>query len=609
MVFGRLAPGATLERAQTELTTLGQRAATEFPDTHMQLRPRVLPYAEAMFGSYPGFFSPELMLTNFFIVGLVVLLCANVGLLMFARAATRQSELVVRNALGASRGRIVGQLFSEALVLGVVAAIVGLAVGNFFWRWGLTVYSETEGQLPFWFSNALSPTTVIYAGVLTLLGAVVAGVLPGLNATRGIGERLKQGTTGGGMRLGGVWAAVIVAQVAVTLTFPAVALFLQQEAGENESLSVEVPLEEYLSVRLDMDREYRVVAARDTSQAGFAARYGATLQELERRLAAEPVVTAVTFVDRLPRAYHAWNQIEMSEGAIEPPDYRGHRVSRAEIEPDYFEVLGAPVLSGRGFDSRDSEADARVVIVDEPFVERVLGGRNPTGLLVRYVATQSSPEPTPEGPWYQIVGVVGDLGMASGYGRGGIYHPSARGDTYPVRAVLRVRGDAKSFMPQLRSIAAAVDPTLQLQGFLTLDEVVDAKLGIYAYWFRLSALLSAVALMLSLVGIYSVMSYTVSRRTREIGIRVALGSHPRRILPSIFRRPLLQVSAGIVVGSCLVGLMIQFGISSADGLSARESMLVAAYAALMMCVCMLACVVPTRRALRVEPVEALGVDG
>ena len=297
------------------------------------------------------------------------------------------------------------------------------------------------------------------------------------------------------------------------------------------------------------------------------------------------------------------------DGAVTPPDARGHRVSRAEIASHYFDVLGAPVLSGRGFDTGGVVSGAQVVIVDEPFVDRVLGGRNPIGRLVRYVASESSREPTEEGPWYEIVGVVADLGMESGYGRGGIYHPAARGDTYPVHVMVHVRGDPDSFAPQLRAIAAAVDPTLQLQRLMTLDRVIDANRGVYTYWIRLTVLLSAVALLLSLAGIYSVMSYTVSRRTREIGVRVALGAHPWRILRSIFRRPLLQVGLGIVVGAYLVGLMIYSGINSEYTLSLRGYTFLAAYAAVMMCICMLACIVPTRRALRIEPTEALRADG
>lgn len=185
-VFGMLAPGATLETAQAELGTLGRRMAVEQPATHEHLQPRVTPYASLFFSAPSGedlgiFFS-----IYFFAVMLLVLVCGNVALLMFARAATRESELVMRTALGASRSRIVLQLFAEALVLGGVAAVVGLAVADFALRnWGLEFLEVNLGRLPFWFDLRLSPATILFATGLTLLGSAIAGVMPALKVTRG----------------------------------------------------------------------------------------------------------------------------------------------------------------------------------------------------------------------------------------------------------------------------------------------------------------------------------------------------------------------------------------------------------------------------------------
>jgi putative ABC transport system permease protein len=194
-IFGRLAPGATLDDAQAELTALGLRAAREFPDTHEHLRPQVMPYAQM--------FTADLMsageggivfgLIQLFALMLLVLVCGNVALLLFARAATRESEIIVRSALGASRRRIVVQLFAEALVLGAVAAAVGLAAAYVALRqWGLPFLEANLGQVPFWYDPRLSPVTVLYACALTVLGAAIAGALPGLKVTRGLGSRLRE---------------------------------------------------------------------------------------------------------------------------------------------------------------------------------------------------------------------------------------------------------------------------------------------------------------------------------------------------------------------------------------------------------------------------------
>ncbi len=610
-IFGRLESGATLERAQAELGRLGRRAAEDSPETHTHLRPQVVPYAGSILNltfseDVPAWFSWQIMSSNLLLVMLLVLICANVALLIFARAATRESEIVVRNALGASRGRIIAQLFAEALVLGGLAATLGLVATGLGLRWAYGVVEAEFIELPFWFQPSLSPATLVYAVALTLFGAVVAGVLPALKVTRGLAARLKQTTAGGGgLHFGGLWTAVIVTQVAVTVTFPAVAFFVRQDREQIRTQELGFGVERYLTARLELDRE-SVRSGGDTTRAAFLEYYGATTRTLERRLEAEPNVTAVTFADRLPRMYHAWNQIEVLEGAAPPPDARGHRVGSASVDIDYFDVLATKVLAGRAFHSGDLQSGARVAIVNQPFVERVLGGANAIGRHVRYVATEASREWSP-GPWHEIVGVVPDLGTNTGYGRAGIYHPAEHARSHPVYIAMHVRGDATAFGPRLRAVAASVDPSLRLHDVMTLDRVIDDELRFYGFWLRLSVVVSCVALLLSLAGIYSVMSFTVARRTREIGIRVALGADPRRVVLAIFRRPLAQVTLGIVIGAGLTAGLAS--LTYGRVLTARQTAAVIAYAGLMLGVCLLACLVPTRRALAVEPTEAMRIEG
>jgi hypothetical protein len=330
--------------------------------------------------------------------------------------------------------------------------------------------------------------------------------------------------------------------------------------------------------------------------------------ELERRLAEEPGVTGVALANALPRTYQLWNQIELDGGAVEPELGDAHRVGSAEVRPEYFDVLGADVVAGRFFDTRDVQSRAPVVIVDQPFVDRVLGGRSPLGRRVRYVRAQLSRVSTPDGPWHEIIGVVGDLGMRTGAGRGGIYH-LASSDVVPSFLIVHTRGDAVDFAARLRELAAGVDPTLQLRDLETLDDVLDVDRGLYGYWVKFTGVLSGVALLLFVAGIYSVMSFTVSRRRREIGVRVALGADRRRVVTGILRRPLAQVGAGIVGGVGIVAWMVWVGVSTAEQFGFDEYLLIAAYAVLMACVCMAACVVPARRALAVEPREVLVAEG
>jgi predicted permease len=630
-IFGRLAPGATLDEAQAELAALGQRAARELPDTHQHLQPQVMPYAQMFGGASMTDEGGILALTQVFALMLLVLVCGNVALLLFARAATRQSEIVVRSALGASRRRIVVQLFAEALVLGGVAAAVGLAAAQVALRqWGLPFLKLNIAQLPFWVDPRLSPATVLYACALTLLGAAIAGGLPGLKVTRGIGSRLRAGTTGaGGLRFGGVWTAVIVAQVAVTVAFPAIVLVEVREQQRIRSYDVGFVADKYLAVKLDMDAAPGAGADGDTAAAvAHRARFGMLVETLRQRVAAEPGVVGVTFVDQLPRTNYDYHRIALDSASIAPPDRApsepgGQRPLRstkiAFVDPSYFDVLEAPIIAGRGFQPADLAPGVRVAIVDQGFVDQALQGRNPIGRRVRIADGGTLPNgPGADSlPWHEIVGVVKDLGMigAAETTRGiGLYRPATPGSGFPPQMVVHTQDDPLALAPRIRKLATAVDPTLRLADIQRLDGVADDLLWILGMWMRTTLAMTAVALLLSLAGIYAVLSFTVARRTREIGVRVALGANRRSVLTAIFRRPLTQVGLGIAGGATLIALGA-LGLSRttqfADwprGLSLGQVALLVAYAAFMLAVCLLACVVPTRRALRVEPIVAMRVD-
>jgi predicted permease len=618
-VFGRLAEGVTLDEAQAELSAIGARMSEESPETHEHLRPQVMPYAESMalFSFSPSELTMALISINVPLVLLLVLVCGNVALLIFARAATREGEIVMRTALGATRGRIVSQLFAEALVLAGVAAAVGLACTGFALRWGLRAV-EAEvldgGRLPFWFDDTLAPATAIYAGLLAVTGAAIAGVLPALKITRRSALCPHPGAGASGLRFGGVWTAVIVTQVAVTVAFPAVAFFVRRDAVQIRSVDVGFRAETFLSARLEMDPE-DASAGFVRSRADILPQYRRAYRELERRLEAEPGVVGVTVADRLPRMYHDRRFIEVDEGAVALPtgSWPAHGVAAAAFDIDAFEVLDTPILLGRAFHSGDLEPDRRVAIVNQSFVARVLGGRSPIGRRVRFLRFDESGQAwsgdTAPGPWHEIVGVVRDMGMAVEPDPkvAGFYYPLRPDDAYPVHLAVHVKGDLAAFAPRLRALATEVDPTLRLEQVQPLDQVNSAELQVLDFLFRLAALVCGIALVLSLAGIYSVMSFAVSRRTREIGIRIALGARPGRVVAAVFRRPLTHVGLGIGAG---VGLIVALALPIYGGaIGAAQAGVIGAYAVLMVAVCLLACVVPTWRALRVEPTEALRADG
>ena len=468
VVFGRLAPGATLEEAQAELTAIGLRAAADFPDTNEHLLPRIMPYAKSLFND--GVVLPIYGI-QFFLVMILVVASVNVATLVFARTATREGEIAVRNALGASRGRIILQLFVEALVLASVAAIVGLAVASWGLRQGISLATAAQGPLPFWWNDSLAPATVIFVGILAFLSATIAGVVPALKVT---GRRVQKGLQhvaigGSGLRFGGLSTAVIVTQVAFSVGLLTLALSWGWDAFRGQATEVGFSAEEYLSVRLQMDRETPPSARAHAYQAEFSSRYGEVYEEVARRVAAEPGISAVTFANVVPGMPHPSRFVEVDGVAPPGGSAIGHPVRNAQVDPGFFDALNTPILSGRGFNSSDAESDRGVVIVNKSFVSQLLGDQNSIGRRVRFAA-RSDEEP---GPWYEIVGVVGDLWMhPEDPQAAGLYLPASPGKAYPVRMVVRVRPDPLSFAPRLRRITAAVDPTMRLDELMPLDEIV-----------------------------------------------------------------------------------------------------------------------------------------
>ena len=594
-IFGRLAPGATLETAQPELSVLGSTAGAAFPDTDAHLKPRVVPYIDSIFGSFAADSTSEVYSGNLLCVLLVFLVCGNVALLMFARAATREREILLRTALGAGRGRIMGQLFVEALVLAMVAGVVAVTCAQLIWHslFALVMENVFDNRVPFWIHSHISPRTLLYGAVLTLATAAIAGLLPGLKVTRGLGTGLRQSGPGAiGLRFGGIWTVLIVMQVAVMAIVPTPVIATYREAARwLHAANAGLVPEQYLAAAIAMDREVVL----DANGAAFSARFTAAVQELERRLEAEPGVTGVTVANVLPLMDHRPRYIDV-DGSNQ------RRVSSASVAPDFFEVLDTPILIGRGFHSGDLLPGARAVIVNQSFVRLVLGGAAPIGRRLRYSAPapQNAAEPASQ-PWYEVVGVVGDVAIAPEENdpkRARIYHALVPDASDPVRVAIRTTGDALLFASRLRSIARDVTPMLQISEMARFDQVADASARTMTLLFWSFLALAAVVALLSLTGIYVVFSFAASQRTREVGIRVALGGRRRHVVLALFRRPLMQVGLGI-----LIGLILADRISEGEMVRA-----IALYGCVVVAISVLATLGPVRRALRIQPLDALRAE-
>jgi len=604
--FARLRPGASIEEARAEIEALGRRAAALSPETHRHLRPRVSVYGPHLMDDLEGWEIPAL---QGLITLLLIIIAANVSVLVFARTATRSGEIAVRTALGASRARIVAQFFAEGLMLAGVAAAIGVGVAALVLRSLERVMDgalASMGGLPFWLDFRLTPGAVLLVLALATLSAVIVGVLPALRVT---GTRLEpalrslSGSTG--LRMGRTWSLLIVAQVGFTVAILPATLFFAVDFGRHGMTRPGFPVEQYLTTDMRMDRPEGV----PSTDSAFTAAYADRMDELLRRLQADPGVAAASLSVGTP-AYEPSIRVQV-EGEEEGSP--GHHIHYNRVDPAFFGTYDIPLLVGRHLSRADQASAATPVVVNRAFVRDVLGGRRAAlGKRIRVSEGYRSggvtrvPAGLEQDRWYEIVGVVGDLParpLAPGEPTARVYRPLDPAHAYPLTLTVRGRIVPATLAPRIRELAAAVDPALKADDLRTLAASFASVKGGLRLGALGLALLTGSVLLLSAAGIYAMMSFVVTQRRREIGIRTALGARPGKILATVFRRAFAQLGAGAGLGLLVaIGLNL---LSNGETTGGQGALVLPAVAGLMLAVGMLATLGPARRGLGVEPVEAL----
>jgi predicted permease len=616
MVFGKLAPGATLASAQAELDALGARATADFPKTHAQLRPRVLPYTLPFFGldDDPGAMW-IVHLAQFLISLLLVIVCINVAILVYARTARRHGEIAIRSALGASRRRIVSQLFVEALALSAAGAAAGLGLCAIALDYVNELMDQMYGSRPFWWDFSVSAGVVVYVAVLTVAGAAIIGILPALKATGRRAQNGLQGLSAGGgagMRFGRTWTALIVVQVAISVALLPATLYHAWEAHHYATVDPGFAAREFLSTTVILDP-----GSRRMTFADFEARYVSYLEEILRRLREDPSVADVAFATA-PAGGEGTVVIDV-EGVPVPAaavNYNitagsrmGHLARMSRVGSNFFSMFDVRLLTGRTLAAADATSGSSAVLVNAAFVRRFLGD-HVLGRRIRYVGHSGDVvDGVSFERWYEIVGVVEDFPatMIEGYTTEKIYHAATpRQMAQQANVMIRTRmedADAAGFVPRLRAIAAAVDPNLQLHGLGTLDARLRQEQSVMRLVATVLVVLTASVILLASAGIYSMMSFAIAQRRKEIGIRTALGADASRILRSIFGRVVWQLAAGAALGAAIAALL---EIATEGGLMKGHGAVVLPIVALMIVIVgLLAAAGPARNGLRVHPTEAL----
>jgi len=592
-VIARLKNDVTAEEAQAELTSVGERMAGDFPAEHGRLRAEVAPFAAGIvrlprggLRSLPLFYPIQVLM-----ILMLLFPSINIGMLVLARTAARSSELTVRMALGASRARVVTQLFMESLVLAVLAASLGFLLLALVGR-----YLGNENDTN-WIDFGFTTETALLALLLAAVSAVIVGAVPALKVTRSrsLLERLQRASGGRStVRFGSISTALIVMDVALAVAILGVSVGIWND-DPRDGMGIDAG--QYLFAELRIPRVDTGVDRGDMSR-GEAARLVAAQRAFMDQVAAEPGVGPVAVADVLPGMDHNDLWFEMDDGTAR------QEVLVARVDPGYFEALGQPILTGRGFDASDLGQRRSAVIVNTTFVERMLDGRNPIGRQVRQAPRGRAP-----GPWLEIVGVVGHLGMFAGQPDrdSGIYFPLTPGEIYPVPFVVRVGDDPTAFTPRLRAIAREADPNAVIWSPMALSDVFNVYTFIETRLQSVFLVVTGVLLAISTMAIYALMSFTVAQRRREIGIRIALGAGWHDVVSTIARGAAFQLGVGALAGLAIAWVLLNVLRSGLGQTSMGSPVLIASAVTFVVVAVIgpLACIAPTRRALSIAPTEAL----
>ena len=599
IVFGRIADGFSLSQARAEFSAVGARLAAAFPQSHSAVRPQVSPYTRAFLGIDTPAMQLGIRAVQFGATLLLLIVAINVAVLVYARTATRFGEITVRTALGATRGRVIMQLFVEALVLSLSAAALGLtllvvALGKF--RAYLKDWPDRPDSLPYWIQPGVSPQVFVYVGVLAVVAAVLVGVLPALKAT---GKRVQSGlqqfsSRGAGLQLGRTWTALIIVQVAFTVAVLPGAIYKAAGLLQDTTNPPAAAATRLLTGLLHMPGD-----------GGWAApeQVESRMTTLLQRLREEPDVAGVTFADAIPGTEGL--------GVLQSESASATITSRVNVvATNLFDVFDVRILAGRPFTAADANPRSSAVIVDQAFADRVSPGGNVVGRRIRFTAPDGASEPN---PWMEIVGVVPLFSseftpvQSLNSPTPSIYRAAAPGQSPSLTLVVRMRsGDPTRYTRRLQEITASIDPTMEVEYIAGVAELWDREqTGMRMIAFLVVAINGSV-LLLSAAGIHAMMSFTVARRWREIGIRVALGADGRRVLMGIFGRAGAQIAAGVAAGLILAGLL-EWAMPSGGG--GRTGLIFfPLVAAVMFAVGLIAAAGPARRGLSVQPTEALRTE-
>jgi predicted permease len=586
--FGRLKPGVSIDQASADFGAIAGRLAKDYKDSNEHITAYAKNFVDAFIGPQPK----RLLLTMLGAVFFVLLIaCANVANLLLDRAAHKTKEVGIRTALGASRMAVIRQFLTEALALSAISAILGLLIAWFAIRAFNNAIVDTDP--PFFIDIRLHPPVIAFTVMVAALTTLLSGAIPAYQSSRAdINEILKDETRGASsFKIGRISKALVIFEVALSCGLLVASGLMIKSVANIRTMDMGFNADNVFTARLGFPAAYTDTAA----QRLF-------FDQLEQKIAALPGVTASTLAAGLPSGDIQFNGTQVAiEGKAYPTDRDYPNARWSSATPGFFETLQIPLRSGRRFNSGDREGSNQVAVVNEKFVKQYFPDGNALGHRIRFGTSKTTE------PWLTIVGVVGDVfaGDPENPKPPVVFRPLSQAHSSFIYITARTNGQPMQLTSSVRSAVASLNADIPLYWVYSLREAVARPLWFIRVFGTMFMIFGFIALFLASIGLYAVMSFSVSRRTREVGIRMALGARGQDVVSMIFRQGAIQLGIGMVLGLALALGMSQLVQMLLLDVKPRDPAIYSGVVTALVATGLLACLIPARRATRVDPLVAL----
>ncbi|MDQ6828562.1 MAG: ABC transporter permease [Gemmatimonadota bacterium] len=584
--LARLKPGVTMEKARADLASISRRLESDFPESNAGWTLSMVSLHEQNGGDYRS----VLYIMMGAVAFVLLIACANVANLLLARATTRSREMAIRAALGAGRGRIIRQLLIESLAIAIVGGALGALLAVGFLK---LVVAGTPPDRPFWMVFAIDRDTLLYTLVLCLTTGLLFGLAPALQASgSALHESLKEGGRSGGSGAGRqrLRSGLVVVEVALSLVLLVGAGLMVQSFLKIQNVDPGFDRSNVLTMRVSLaGKQYDSTSARS-----------AFYQQVLARAAALPGVQQAAMINSAPLSGNS-NYTDFEVDGQTFPVGRKPTAAVRGVSANYFKSLRVPLRKGRLFVDHETWDSSRVTIVNETMATRFWPGKDAIGQRVAFNGDTSANK------WYTIVGVVGDVHLRrlTSPPDNDWYLPYSAMPRRTMTIMVRTSGDAASLAPPMRDAVRSVDANMPVFSVRTMQSMYDASMWDRRLYGWMFAAFGGIALLLAAVGLYSVIAYMVAQRTREIGVRMALGARRADVVRLVLNRGLVLTGTGLLIGGVAAFAVMRTLKGLLFGVSSAEPLTFVGVAALLGAVAIAASVVPARRASTVDPAIAL----